>query len=75
MNLLDESSEIRATGFNDVVDKYYDLLQVGSVYVVSGASVKISNQKFTNLPNQYEITFEGNTVITLVLSHKGLTIA
>ena len=28
VNLLDESGEIRATGFTDVVDKYYELLEV-----------------------------------------------
>lgn len=28
MELLDESGEIRATAFNDEVDKYYDMIEV-----------------------------------------------
>lgn len=31
MNLIDESGEIRATGFTDIVDKYYDMLEVNKV--------------------------------------------
>jgi replication factor A1 len=46
-----------------VVDKYYDLLQVGQVYYVSGGQVKISNPKFNNLANAYEITLEGSSNI------------
>ena len=28
MDLLDETGEMRATAFNDEVDKYYDMIQV-----------------------------------------------
>lgn len=31
VNLIDESGEIRATGFTDVVDKYYEMLEVNKV--------------------------------------------
>ena len=31
MNLLDESGEIRATGFTDVVDKFYAMLEINKV--------------------------------------------
>ena len=31
MNLIDESGEIRATGFTDVVDKFYTMLEVNKV--------------------------------------------
>ena len=31
VNFLDESGEIRATGFNDAVDQWYDVLQENSV--------------------------------------------
>ena len=31
VNFLDESGEIRATGFNEAVDKFYDLLEVNKV--------------------------------------------
>ena len=31
MSLIDESGEIRATGFTDVVDKFYNMLEVNKV--------------------------------------------
>ncbi|KAH0442791.1 replication factor-a protein 1 [Colletotrichum camelliae] len=64
VNLLDESGEIKATGFNEQVDQYYDLLQEGSVYYVSNpCKVQLAKKQFTNLPNDYELTFERDTLI------------
>ncbi|KAL2259299.1 hypothetical protein VTK26DRAFT_7066 [Humicola hyalothermophila] len=64
VNLLDESGEIRATGFNDQVDQFYDLLQEGSVYYISTpCRVGFAKKQFSNLPNDYELTFERDTVI------------
>ncbi|GAX74874.1 hypothetical protein CEUSTIGMA_g2320.t1 [Chlamydomonas eustigma] len=40
-DLLDaQGGEIRVTAFNDQVDKFYDLVEVGKVYLVSKASLK-----------------------------------
>ncbi|KAI1380883.1 replication factor-a protein [Hypoxylon crocopeplum] len=64
VNLLDESGEIRATGFNEQCDQYYDLLQEGQVYYISNpCRVSLAKKQFTNLPNDYELTFERDTVI------------
>lgn len=64
VNLLDESGEIRATGFNDQVDQFYELLQEGSVYYISSpCRVQMAKKQFSNLPNDYELTFERDTVI------------
>ena len=64
VNLLDESSEIKATGFNDQCDAFYDMLQEGSVYYISSpCKVVLAKKQFTNLPNDYEMTFERDTVI------------
>lgn len=64
VNLLDESGEIKATGFNDQCDQFYDLLQEGSVYYISNpARVSLAKKQFSNLPNDYEITFENGTII------------
>ncbi|KAF3005553.1 Replication factor A protein 1 [Neopestalotiopsis sp. 37M] len=64
VNLLDESGEIKATGFNDQVDQFYDLLQEGQVYYISNpCRVQMAKKQFTNLPNDYELTFERDTVI------------
>lgn len=32
MDLIDESGEIRCTGFNEEVDTFYDLFEVGLIY-------------------------------------------
>ncbi|KAK1995464.1 replication factor-a protein 1 [Colletotrichum falcatum] len=64
VNLLDESGEIKATGFNEQVDQYYDMLQEGGVYYISSpCKVQLAKKQFTNLPNDYELTFERDTVI------------
>lgn len=64
VNLLDESGEIKATGFNDQCDAFYDVLQEGSVYYISSpCRVQLAKKQFSNLPNDYEITFERDTRI------------
>lgn len=64
VNLLDDSGEIKATGFNDQCDALYDQLQEGSVYYISApCRVQLAKKQFTNLPNDYELTFERDTVV------------
>jgi replication factor A1 len=64
VNLLDESGEIKATGFKEQCDAYYDLLQEGSVYYISSpCRVQLAKKQFTNVNNDYELTFERDTVI------------
>lgn len=64
VNLLDESGEIKATGFNEQCDAFYELLQEGSVYYIyTPCRVTMANKKFTTLPNDYELTFERDTKI------------
>lgn len=66
VNLLDESGEIKATAFNDQVDQFYDLLQEGQVYYLSNpCQVRLAKKQFSNLPNDYELTFERDTVIEM----------
>ena len=64
VNFLDESGEIRATGFNDAVDQWYDVLQEGNVYYVSSpCKVQLAKKQFSNVNNDYELTFERDTQI------------
>ncbi|KAI0472557.1 replication factor-A protein [Xylariaceae sp. FL0804] len=64
VNFLDESGEIKATGFNEQCDQFFDLLQEGQVYYVSNpCRVSLAKKQFTNLPNDYELVFERDTVI------------
>ncbi|CEH13439.1 probable replication factor-a protein 1 [Ceraceosorus bombacis] len=72
VNLLDESGEIKATGFNDAVDKYYHVLQDNKVYFISKAKVNIAKKQFSNLNNEYEITFERDTEIEECTAPEGV---
>ncbi|CAG8222142.1 unnamed protein product [Penicillium olsonii] len=64
VNLLDDSGEIRATGFNDQCDMLYELFQEGSVYYISSpCRVQIAKKQFSNLNNDYELTFERDTIV------------
>lgn len=64
VNLLDESGEIKATGFNEQCDQLYEMLQEGSVYYISSpCRVQLAKKQFSNLPNDYELTFERDTVV------------
>ncbi|RSH89319.1 Replication factor A protein 1 [Saitozyma podzolica] len=63
VTFMDETGEIRATGFNDAVDRFYELLQEGKVYFVSRARVNIAKKQFSNVNNEYEIMFENSTEI------------
>lgn len=66
VNLLDDSGEIRATGFNEQCDVLYDLFHEGSVYYISSpCRVQIAKKQFTNLNNDYELTFEKDTVVEM----------
>ena len=61
---LDDSGEIRATGFNDAVDQWYEFLQQGQVYYVSNpCRVQLAKKQFSNVNHDYELTFERDTVI------------
>lgn len=63
MEIVDESGEIRVTGFTQEVDKFYSLVEVGKVYYVSKCSLKIANKQYTSLKNDYEMTLNGESTI------------
>ncbi|KAH1021801.1 hypothetical protein HUJ04_011286 [Dendroctonus ponderosae] len=62
-DLADESGEIRCTAFRDLVDKYYDMIQVDKVYYISGCQLKPANKQFNSLKNEYEMAMSNETVI------------
>jgi replication factor A1 len=63
VTLMDETAEIRGTAFNAVADDLYEKFQEGKVYFVSNARVNLAKKKFSNLPNDYELSFERNTEV------------
>ncbi|MCJ1251277.1 Replication factor A protein 1 [Trapelia coarctata] len=73
VNLLDESGEIKATGFNDQCDALYEIFQEGSVYYISNpCRVQLAKKQFTNLNNDYELTFERDTMIEKAEEQEGV---
>ncbi|ESN95542.1 hypothetical protein HELRODRAFT_114692 [Helobdella robusta] len=63
MNLIDQSGEIRATLFKNEVDKFFDMIEVNKVYFIRKAQLKIANKQFSNLNNDFELTFTGETEV------------
>ncbi|XP_045135026.1 replication protein A 70 kDa DNA-binding subunit-like [Portunus trituberculatus] len=64
MDLLDETGEIRATAFNNEVDKFYDMIEIDKVYFISSATLKTANKQYSNLNNDYEMSFNRTTEVT-----------
>ncbi|KAI4091929.1 MAG: hypothetical protein LQ344_003747 [Seirophora lacunosa] len=73
VNLLDESGEIRGTGFNDQCDALYELFQEGGVYyITSPCRVQMAKKQFTNLNNDYELMFERDTMVEKAEEQNGV---
>ena len=69
--LVDESDAIRATFFQEGVDKFFDMIQNGGVYTVGGFNVKNANKRFTTCENQYELSFDGNSTVSVASDQDG----
>ncbi|KAL0693371.1 hypothetical protein Bca4012_060551 [Brassica carinata] len=58
-DLLDaDGGEIRVTCFNEVVDKFFDVIVVGNVYLISKGSLRPVRREYNHLPNDYELQLE-----------------
>jgi replication factor A1 len=67
VEFLDSSSmDIRATMFKEAVDKFYNMMQVGQVYTISGGRLKVANMQYNTCKSQYEMTLDQNAEIHLV---------
>ncbi|KAI6166844.1 hypothetical protein EDD17DRAFT_1541509 [Pisolithus thermaeus] len=72
VTLMDESGEIRGTGFNAVVDALYDMFEEGKVYYISKARVNLAKKKFSHIQNEYELSLERNTEVEECLEPSSL---
>ncbi|XP_028772143.1 replication protein A 70 kDa DNA-binding subunit A [Neltuma alba] len=65
-DLLDsDGGEIRVTCFNAVVDRFYNLIEVGKVYLISKGSLKPAQKNFNHLKNDWEIFLDSNSSVEL----------
>lgn len=62
--LVDESGDIKLTGFNDAVDTFYNMLQDGQIVYVSKCAVKPARKQYSTTKAEYELTMDQNTQIT-----------
>jgi replication factor A1 len=64
VDLVDDSGEIKCTFFNESVDQYEHIFEVGKVFIISRSGIKPGNPKFCRTP--FEMSINRNTVITEV---------
>ncbi|KAM3344444.1 replication protein A 70 kDa DNA-binding subunit A [Capsicum galapagoense] len=65
-DLLDsDGGEIRVTCFNAVVDRFYDKIDAGKVYMISKGSLKPAQKNFNHLKNEWEIFLETTSTVDL----------
>eukprot|EP00055_Hartaetosiga_balthica_P006628 m.21174 g.21174 ORF g.21174 m.21174 type:complete len:599 (-) comp5330_c0_seq1:2074-3870(-) len=69
VDLVDNSGAIRATSFKETCDRLLPLFEQGQVYLIKGGTLKLANPRFNTLGNEYEMTFDSNTTVTLDTSH------
>ncbi|KAL5572397.1 hypothetical protein UlMin_021994 [Ulmus minor] len=71
-DLLDsDGGEIRVTCFNAVVDRFYDAIEVGKVYLISKGSLKPAQKNFNHLKNEWEIFLEATSTVELCPDEDG----
>lgn len=64
VTLVDASENaIRATFFKDGVKKFYNLLKPGQCFYFSRGQIKNANKRYSNLPCDYELSFDDNSVV------------
>lgn len=63
IELVNLSGEIRATAFNEQVNKFFPLVEVNKVYYFSKGTLKIANKQFSVVKNDYEMTFNNETSV------------
>lgn len=61
IDLMDATSDIRGTFFNDDADRWMDQLEANKVYKVRGGSIKPANKNFNQTKSEWEITFGRET--------------
>lgn len=64
VTFMDQSGEIKATGFNQECDNLRPLFEENQVYYISyPAKIGFAKRQYSNVNNDYEMTFESGTVV------------
>ncbi|KAL0488571.1 replication factor A1 [Acrasis kona] len=58
--------EIRIVSFKEAADKWYDYINIDSIYTISRGKLKLNqNKKYSSIKCDYEMTIDTNSVIQL----------
>lgn len=65
-DLLDsDGGEVRVACFNTLLDRFYEVVEVGKVYVVSRGNLKPVQRTYNHLNSEWEITLEKESSVDL----------
>lgn len=62
MVIKDETRDIQVTFFNDVANKFYDVIEEGKIYSIADAEIRNAG-KFNNTNNKFELSISERSVI------------
>lgn len=66
--IADESGQIKVAAFQECVDIFFPLVEIGRTYTIRKGSVKMANKQYTNNNSDYEIHLDKTSEITSVES-------
>ncbi len=59
--IVDETTSIKVTFFNEAVDQLFSMMTEGSVFILSGFTVKNADKRFNRTNCAYELTVDAST--------------
>ncbi|EJW86244.1 hypothetical protein WUBG_02846 [Wuchereria bancrofti] len=66
----EEGGCIRIAAFDDVAEEFYSIIQKGSMFYVSGGTVKQANKRFNTTGHDYEITIRSDSEVSPCLDRE-----
>jgi len=70
-DIKDDSGDIRMTAFKAECEKFFDMIKVDDVVLVSRGQVKPANKQFTRTSSEYEITLNQESIIEVCNDQTG----
>lgn len=64
--------QIRVTAWRETAERFYNEIEAGQVYQISRASLKPARKQYNHLNNDYEITLENTSEVTLCHDDDGI---
>lgn len=66
---------IQGTFFKDAVERFESIMKEGRVYLLSNGNVKSANKKFTNINNEFSITFDRHAIVKDITTEEDPSLA